>query len=231
MGQHNSDQRLTYRKAMVDAVNATRKARGVGSKLLVLARKCEDADQFLQLCKVEEAWVLSERAGQMQVDELPQCWTQAKSDIKRSMEKGINLNDVTSYHKMKATKVERNKEARHKTAPAVQPERDAVPVTTVEEALESGDVVDAKAHRPDIIPLPLELVEMVKYLDKLPELDRQRAVKAVTKVAKTHWDQHCQNRNKGKRDKDSKPKVLTMPKRGTGTADSIAKRMRRASSG
>ena len=202
MGQKHTDQNLTFRRVMTDAVKAHRAVGGVSSKLFVLARKCQDADHFLAMCQVEEDWVLSDRAGQMQVTELPACWTQAKSDVKTSLKAGVDLNKVTSYHKMKEAKTEINKGKRGKGGGApVQREAEPAPVTTVEEALATGDVLDAKG----VILLPPELMELVKYLDKLPELDRARAVKVCTKVAKDCWDTYCQNTAKGQRDKAKPP--------------------------
>lgn len=64
-------------------------------------------------------------------------------------------------------------------------------VVTVEEALEAGDVIDAKTN----LICPPELVQLVKILDKFDEMTRSRLIKRFTKDANTAWNKHCQARN------------------------------------
>ena len=64
-------------------------------------------------------------------------------------------------------------------------------VVTVEQALEAGDVIDAKSN----LICPPELVQLVKLLNKMDELPRMRLIKRFTKEANTAWNQQCQARN------------------------------------
>jgi len=187
--QNRVDKNLTFRSCMADAVIATRKAGSVGTKLLKLARDCTDVEMFLARCQAEEDWVLSEEAGQSQELEVPKCWSQAKSDIKRGWELGINPKDVTSYHKMRERKIEVSKSNKKDTNGAsgrgrggsaqAKKDKDVVPVTTVEEALDAGTVVDARTN----VIVPDELMPLLRALNAMSQHGRARAIKRFTDEA------------------------------------------------
>jgi hypothetical protein len=66
-------------------------------------------------------------------------------------------------------------------------------VTTVEEALEAGDVIDAKTN----VICPAELLPLVALLNKMDELTRSRMIKRFTKEANIAWSKQCQARKQG----------------------------------
>jgi hypothetical protein len=176
---------------MVAFVVADRKQAGAASDLFKLARRCESMDEFEAKCQMEEEWVLSDEAGQSKVVDLPKAWTQAKSDIKGAIKAGLDLTKLPSYHKMKVAKAEANaarKEANSATAPTREPRAER----TVQQALADGEVIDAKTTQ----ILPADLVQLVKFLDKLPQHGRARLVKQFTKEAKQAWDLTVQFRQK-----------------------------------
>ena len=95
---------------MIIAVKTERQTDGklgkVSNTLLELAKKHQKAatvgkasdnnsEQFITVCKEVETYIKSMSAGRNQVDKLPRCWTQAKSNIKAALEFGIKLSD---YH-------------------------------------------------------------------------------------------------------------------------------------
>ena len=195
--QSKIDARLTFRSCMTQAVKAQRASGAVGTQLFKLARKCENVDDFLFQCKEQEEWVVSPEAGQMREESVPACWTQAKSDIKQAWSRGITPKTNKSYYgmrqaKLTAAKAERQQTQQQRQPLSVGPSHDPVVVTTVEEALAEGTVVDAKTN----VLLPDELREMVRYLDRLPELARAKAVKQFTKEAKRLADIESQNKSK-----------------------------------
>lgn len=185
--QNRVDQNLTFRSLMSDAVVATRKSGSVGTKMLKLARTCDDVEHFLAECQAQEDWVLSDEAGQMKETELPQCWTQSKSDIKQAWSLGVDPHKVTSYHKMRERKIEINKANKAKGNGAsgrgegggAKAKADAVAVTTVEEALEAGTVVDVKSN----MIVPDELIPLVRALNRMSQHGRARTIKKFTDEA------------------------------------------------
>jgi len=178
---------------MTEFVIAMRKEMGAASDLFKLARRCQGCDEFLAKCQMEEEWVLSQEAGQMQVTELPKAWTQAKSDIKGAFKAGLDLTKIPSYYKMKLAKAEANgaakasKEASDATevpAPntgAEGKERDAKPDNSLAEALAAGTVVDAQSTE----LVPAQLRELVKLLGKLSNASELRFAQRVKEFSKT----------------------------------------------
>lgn len=198
---HNQPQ-ATFRSVLVNAINAERSVGGVCNDLFMLARRCSNVTEFLAKCESEEAWAQSAEAGQSRVDEIPTCWTQAKSDIKAAMNQGHNLNNFPSYSKMKAAKVETNRARQgnpgtNKASPAAGPhrEREGVVVQSVDDAIKAGIVVDAKSTE----LLPPDLRDLIKYLRPLPELSRAKVVKDITRMAKTVHDTYFQSKAEGER--------------------------------
>jgi hypothetical protein len=57
---------------------------------------------------------------------------------------------------------------------------------------ERKDSPAGETTSPSVIPLPKELVEMVKYLNELPEISRAKLIKDFTKQAKTAHDMYKQ---------------------------------------
>lgn len=203
---------LTFRGVMTNAVVAERKGQAVASDLFRLARRCESPDQFEAKCQMEEEWVLSEEAGQMHCITLPQCWTQAKSDIRGAWKAGLDLTDFPSYHKMKAAKVEANKKAKTSDNPEgtkeeaanaernpkheVGKERDAKADNSLAEALARGDVVDAKST--ELVPAQLrELVGLLANLSNKSELRAAQRIKEFTKVVRDDLSLIGMERQKG----------------------------------
>lgn len=205
--QNRVDQNLTFRSCMTDAVHAARKAGSVGTKLLKLARSCTDTEQFLARCQAEEDWILSDEAGQMKEVELPKCWTQAKSDIKQGWNAGVDPKDVTSYHKLREKKGQINKANREKKngtngrgeGGTLQSKaaKDVVGVTTMEEALEQGLVVDMKSN----MLVPDELMPLVRLLDSMSQHGRARAIKQFTDAAEHMISDEQASHAKGMRDR------------------------------
>lgn len=102
---------VTMRDLILEAVKtqtAVSKREGfVSDKLLKLAKPFQDkvsigtyneasADGFLDACKEQESFIRSKEARGQQVDKLPRCWTQAKSNIKAAMIHGLKLSDFNS---------------------------------------------------------------------------------------------------------------------------------------
>lgn len=54
------------------------------------------ADKFKAATTLEEKWIRSKEAGELQRDTLPKCWTQSKSNIKAAIELGIDLRPFNS---------------------------------------------------------------------------------------------------------------------------------------
>lgn len=192
MSRKFQENNLTFRSVMCDAVIAERKAGGVSTDLFKLARRCKDSDEFIAKCDMEEEWVLSSEAGPNQVTDIPRCWVQSKSDIKGAMKAGVDLTTVTSYHKMKEKKVEVRKQAKE--------EKEGLKVHSVEggkpgakpdpEAKTGPQGVEAKVHT--VVPLPPELIGLVKILDKLPELPRKKLLTQLEAQAKSFHDLYFQ---------------------------------------
>jgi hypothetical protein len=185
---------LTFRGVMSAAVVAERKAASVASDLFRLARRCENPDQFEAKCQMEEEWVISEEAGQMRCIEIPRCWVQAKSDIRGAWKAGLDLTNFPSYYKMKAAKVEANKQAKSNSAEGeahaernpkhgAEKSRDAKPDSSLAEALANGDVVDAKST--ELVPAQLrELVGLLSNLSNKSELRAAQRIKEFTKIVR-----------------------------------------------
>lgn len=194
-----NQQTLTWRGVMANAVAAERKAASVASDMFKLAQKCQDVDEFLAKTKMEEDWVLSEEAGQSRMEEVPRCWTQAKSDIKGAFKAGLDLTKIPSYSKMKIKKAEANgrnqataeatdaentntdgqadRNPRHATGQ----EREAKADNSLAEALANGTVVDAKST--ELVPPELrELFHLLAKLNQKSELRRAKLVKQFIKA-------------------------------------------------
>lgn len=102
---------MNLRALMIEAVSVQRgidaKTGSVSDKLLTIAKAYQDketigkedetnSDKFLNACATDEAFIKSSDAGDSQVDKLPRCYTQAKSNIKAALNYGINLDDYSS---------------------------------------------------------------------------------------------------------------------------------------
>jgi hypothetical protein len=105
------DMTMTMRSLVLDAVKAQNKVdkavTPVSDKMLSLAKGYQDsktvgkyndaaADSFISACSEQESFIRSKEAKSSQVDKLPRCWTQAKSNIKAALIHGLNLKDYTS---------------------------------------------------------------------------------------------------------------------------------------
>lgn len=218
-GKPSQNQRtLTFRGVMAEAVAAERKSAGVASDLFKLAQGCDDLDHFLAQCGKEEDWVTSSEAGQSRMESVPQCWVQAKSDIKGAFKAGVDMNKVPTYSKMKARKIELNASAKATTenadandgAEPAQPEAadrnpknsegkdqpDGKPDTSLAEALANGTVVDAKST--ELVPAQLrELVGLLAKLDNASELRAAQRIKEFTKQVRDDLSLIGMERKKG----------------------------------
>ena len=155
---------------------------GIADQLLRFAKEAVNKDKFLEACKREEVWIKSSDAGDLQVQNLSKCWSQAKSDIKGEWDRGLNPKEFPTYRKLKQAKVDVNK-AKDNTGRASNDPR-VENATTVEEALASGDVVDAKSTE----ITPDDLKQTVKYLGMLTELHRAKIVSQIERIAKDAHD-------------------------------------------
>lgn len=101
----------TMHSLIIEAVKVQRgvdkKVSTVSNSLLDVAKAYQErktignvnesnSDKFLAGCDTEETFIKSKEAGHQQVDKLPRCWTQAKSNIKAAINYGIDLKDYTS---------------------------------------------------------------------------------------------------------------------------------------
>jgi hypothetical protein len=107
----NATKTDTLRSLILDSVTAQKaidkKEGTVSDKLLKLAKPYQDsttignyseesADKFISDCKDQESFIRSKEARGKQVDKLPRCWTQAKSNIKAALIHGIDLSKYES---------------------------------------------------------------------------------------------------------------------------------------
>ena len=196
MSQKGKEHNITFRSVICDFIAADRKRAGAATNLFKLARKLQaDApdtalEAFNAKCQIEEEWVLSAEAGPMQVVELPRSWIQAKSDIRASFNARLDLTSIQSYHSMKAKKVEVRAA---KAATTTKMEREPIILESVESALESGKVVDAKSN----MIVPHDMLEFVHICAKLSELTRSRVIKAATKSARDAYSLQKQSAQVG----------------------------------
>jgi hypothetical protein len=181
-------QKVTFRETAVCAISAERKTGQTKNELFWHVRRCikdkgsnveEGLKLFLSKCAEEERWMTSKEAGPMYTPTVPDLWMQGKSDIKRAIENGISPMDHPSYSSLREAKNTKSKGV-GKLNNATKPQRDATVTTTVEQALESGEVVDAK----NTTMCPEDLLPVVALLKPLTELARARAIKQLTQVAK-----------------------------------------------
>lgn len=197
-------QTVTFRQTAATAVNVYRKVGQVKNELFWHARraiascnmdKVKGLALFLSQCGEQETWMKSPEAGQSQVKDIPDLWMQGKSDVKRAIEKGVDIMAVSSYHELRKQKNERSK-ATGKVDRAVAPApREREPEQTVTEALKAGDVVDAKATT----LCPEDLLEVVALLAPLPELSRKRAVTKILNIARVASQAERDNVAEGQR--------------------------------
>lgn len=181
---------LTWRSLMHRAVNVELSQESISHDMLVLAKQCDNVDDFESKCEAQETWVKSADAGRMRLSSLPRCWTQTKSNIKAAMKRGIDVKGYDTESSLRKAKVEANKPAPRQQQATQRQEREPQPAPKPVEATQSvsGGV-------------PEDLVSLVKYLEPLSELSRVRAVKKLTKDAKRFHDDHCQSMQKGKESK------------------------------
>ena len=194
----DNSQGLTWHRIMHQAVDLQRKGDNLAANMLTLAQKCDSVEEFLAKCEETEAWIKSPSADRMRVTTLPDVWMQAKSDIKRGWELGLNVKGYNSVSKLRKDKAEAASKVKDQRTGEPRMERDATPVTTVEQALEDGSVVDSKAV------VPADLVELVGYLRPLSELARASAVKKLTDIAKGYHQSHLDNAGKHRQGQDAR---------------------------
>lgn len=202
---------------------------GVADQLLRFAKDSDTVEAFVGACAVEEEWIKSSDAGDLRTDKLPDCWTQAKSDIKSAWSKGLDPKKYPTYSKLKQAKVALGKSDAPKAAPKPattdkpattgKPGRasndprngnssakddDAVPDVTRDEALASGEVVYADATQ----IIPDYLLKTAKLLAAMPDTPfRAKAVKNVEAAAKMAHDMHFSNSRVGNKQR-GKPQAV-----------------------
>lgn len=204
---------LTFRSVMLEAVEVEKQAQGVASGLFLLAQ--QHGDEWESEVKQAEAWIMSKDAGENRMPEVPRCWTQAASDIRGGIKRGLDPKEYPTYSKFKAAKVELGKSKnKEKDRASNDPrnkdvrEKDGSPVTTVEEALESGEVLDAKTT----MVIPDDLKQTVEYLSKLPDDIRSKTVDQIERLAKGAHNEYFKTQREHKR--GEKPQAV---KQRTGT--------------
>ena len=198
-------EKQTFRQTAIVAISAMRASGQCKNELFWHIRKCinekggdlkQGLDLFLSRCAEQERWMTSKEAGQMYVVSVPELWQQGKSDCKRSVENGVNPLDYPSYSAMREAKTTKSKgaQALNKAASAERKDK-AEGVTTVEEALASGEVIDAKATT----ICPEDLLPLVACLAPLSELTRKRTVNRLMQVAGDARKAHDEGVAEGKR--------------------------------
>lgn len=203
---------------------------GVADQLLRFAKESNTVEEFIGACTTEEEWIKSSDAGDLQTERLPDCWTQAKSDIKGAWSKGLDPKKYTTYSKLKQAKValgktDAPKADKPKPATTDKPkgdnkpgrasndprngnssakDDDAVADVTRDEALASGEVVYANSTQ----IVPDYLLKTAKMLAALPDTPfRAKAVKNVEAAAKMAHDMHFSNKRAGNKQR-GKPQAV-----------------------
>lgn len=204
---------------------------GVADQLLRFAKDSDTVEAFIGACAVEEEWIKSSDAGDLRTDKLPDCWTQAKSDIKSAWSKGLDPKKYPTYSKLKQAKVALGKSDASKATPKAAPQAaeptktggkpgratndprngnsspkddDAVPDVTRDEALASGEVVYADSTQ----IIPEYLLKTAKMLAAMPDTPfRAKAVKNVEAAAKMAHDLHFSNSRVGNKQR-GKPQAV-----------------------
>ena len=148
---------------------ADRQTGAVSDKLLTLARPMQDsknigveyvegvefADKFISACTDAETYIKSKEAGKKQVEKLPRCWTQAKSNIKASINLGI---DLTKYDTESALRSALNDQRKGNQTPvdsalkALKKELYAMPEDKALKVLANA-MVDAKQALATLVPV------------------------------------------------------------------------------
>lgn len=207
----------TLRDLMCEAVKVDRTIDFLTGKIAEhlhgFAKKAKDLDAFLKACEAEEEWIKTADAGDLRIERLPKCWSQAKSDIKGAWKRGIKPTDHPTYSKLKQAKVALGKADEPKAAEPAKPadgkpgrakndprndkptvDDDAVPPVTRDDALASGEVVYANATQ----IIPDYLLKTAKLLAAMPDTPfRAKAVKNVEAAAKMAHDMHFANSRSG----------------------------------
>lgn len=184
--------KITIRSVLTAAINAERAIGGVGTNLLKLAKSYDTFADFEKACKVQELWAKSEVAGQMQVIDLPDCWIQAKSDIKARWKQGGSeaIKASKSYHQLRDDKIKANKVVREAIYSTL-PDKTEREVDTLQAALDDGSVIDAKTNQ--LVPDELkEFVECWLAMSASP-LTQQGVTIGATEMAKTSLKLHRSN--------------------------------------
>lgn len=218
----------TLRDLMCEAVKVDRTIDFLTGKIAEhlhgFAKKAKDLDAFLNACTAEEEWIKTADAGELRIEKLPKCWSQAKSDIKGAWKRGINPNQHPTYSKLKAAKVALGKTDESKAAEPAKPaadkpgrasndprngnssakDDDAVADVTRDEALASGEVVYANATQ----IIPDYLLKTAKLLAAMPDTPfRAKAIKNVEAAAKMAHDLHFSNKRAGNKQR-GKPQAV-----------------------
>jgi hypothetical protein len=186
---------MTWRSVMKGFVDNARVATNLADSMFRLAKECKDVAEFLNNCKVQEDWVVSPEACQSRVYQIPAHWTQAKSNIKRGMELGLNPNDYPSLSKFRKAKARAGKGGEgvvHESRPKLKLKDKPEPRHVVEVASEPRQERDTG---------PSDLAEIAELLAPLNQLSRARAIKELTDCAKKHRMLHDGNQAEGERRK------------------------------
>ncbi len=155
---------MTFRSVMKGYVEHVRQGVNLNDSLFQLSKACEHVDQFLKLCREQEEWVTSPEANQTRMDRIPEAWVQAKSNIKRAWEKGLNPNDYPSLSKYRKAKAE------------VQVEAGTITRNGVVRTVKTGSVIAGVTQSTKQGDLPADLMPLAKLIAPLPELSRKRCI-------------------------------------------------------
>lgn len=159
---------MTYRSVMLEAalasvthIMASREGSTVSDHLLTLAKGSDTLDSFLTACKATEKYIKSDagaadvRSALEQVDadmtqadidavvgEVPASWRQAKNDIKRAWENGLNPQDFKTKRAMKDALNKKRKEGQ----PAAVKRAEQAKVIIRKSIPKSGKLLIALSH-------------------------------------------------------------------------------------
>lgn len=177
---------MTFRSVMKGYVEHVRNGVNLNDSLFQLSKACNDVTQFLRLCREQEEWVTSPEANQTRMDRIPDAWVQAKSNIKRAWEKGLDPNAYPSLSKYRKAKA------------AVEVETGTI---TKQGLAPSGSVLVevTQQNKASIDDLPADLRTIAKMIAPLPELSRKRCVVKMKAIAEQFRADHDGNMAEGDR--------------------------------
>lgn len=188
---------MTFRSVMKGYVEHIRQGVNLNDALFKLAQACANVNEFLAKCRIEEEWVTSLEANQTRMDNIPQAWVQAKSNIKRAWERGLAPTDYPSLSKYRVAKAEVGRATGTSTEQALK-DATAGHVTGVTQVMSSSLGLQSATDLGDIEEL----------IRPLSELSRARCIKRMTTIAEDFRNDHDKGKVEGQRRKDRIPPTV-----------------------